>query len=510
MHIEPILKKISRKLNKIAKLTQSHLNVFHFRWLDCLGQKSELKFLLGKTGYNHLKKIILYSDTKADALLKAAEYLAVTGLPNHAIQAYEALLAIEQKDAHVHIYLQSLMYSSPEKYSHQYVYDAHVKWGQWLQCHPKYTKHANPKTSNRRLKIGYTCHFITNSTSTTLLLPILKAHHRDRVEIFMYSDEDASQTTTVSQLAENWRNTKDLTNNEFCELVYKDQIDILFELNGHCAQNRYRALTRKPAPIQVTYYNYSSTCGIPGIDYVLLGEEFKLNNLQPFYSEKMFYKKGVVIATPLSNHFPEISPPPVLKNGYVTFGSFGQAHKVNREQIKLWCDVLLRVPNSKFYMKASALSCPIQRSVFAHHFIANGIDTNRVILEGPSDYASLLNAYSNMDIALDTYPFNGGTTPIEAIMQGVPTITLIGERFCSQHGICNMHNAGHNEFICDSKQEFIQKAVALANDTDKLKHYRYSLRNDLIQSPRGNMEKFITEFENACQAMWQNYLEEHA
>ncbi|WP_172622802.1 O-linked N-acetylglucosamine transferase, SPINDLY family protein [Aquicella siphonis] len=440
--------------------------------------------------------------------LKLANFFSQCGLPDLAAYAYEAYLTFEKNDPNLHIYLQTLMYTSPDIFDHKYIFDAHTKWGKTLVRTPKYMDYPNALTSDRKLKIGYTCHFVTNSTSSTLLLPILKSHNRNKVEIFMYSDQDASQTPdNIRKYAEHWRDTQHLNDDDFCDLIRSDQIDILLELNGHCATNRYRALTRKPAPIQISYYNYSSTSGVPEIDYILVGEEVGIDNLQPYYSETIYHKKGIIIATPISDHFPPVSPPPFLKNGYITFGSFGQAHKVSHKQIQLWCEVLKKVSNSRFYMKANALDCEVVRSVFMNHFINSGIDSHRIILEGGSDYETLLNCYSKLDITLDTYPFGGGTTPIESIIQGVPVITLVGERFCSWHGYNNMHNIGHDEFIAQSSEEFVNKAVNLANDKNKLADYRRTLRSSLANSPRGDMKRFINELEEAYTDMWNTYIE---
>jgi len=479
-------------------------------WPESLGKKESYQSLLGREGYQRLVDLTEISRDEKEALLEAALFLADVGLPDHAEKAFKAYLSLEPNSPLVHQYLQLLMYTSPERYDNQYLYDAHVKHGDSLKSGTQYKDYSNPLTHDRRLKIGYTCHFVTNSTSSTLLLPILKAHNRERVEIFMYSDQDPEQTSDeVRKLADHWYDTHGLNDDEYCEQIRKDNIDVLLELNGHCYENRYRAITRKPAPVQVSYYNYASTCGVPGIDYFLTGEELKIDYLQPYFSEKIFNKKGVVIATPVSAHFPAVNPPPVLKKGYITFGSFGQAHKISREQIQLWCEVLKQIPDSRFYMKAGALDCPVKRSIFRNHFSASGIDMNRIKLEGSSDYQTLLNCYAEIDIALDSYPFGAGTTTIEGVIQGVPTISLFEEnRLATWNCVANLHNIGHDELIGHSKAEFIKKAVELANDHERLSHYRHTLREDLLKSPRGNMPRFISELEDAYFDMWKNYINE--
>lgn len=475
-------------------------------WPQWLEKKNSWLRLLGKAGCQHLIELVATIKDEKELMLNIAFFLSNAGLPNEGIYFFQQLLARDPHHRAVHLYLQTLMHVSEQSYSHQKVYDEHVKWGKMLQTHPIYTSYPNTLIPSRRLRVGYTCHFVTNSTSSTLLLPLINAHRRENVEIFFYSDQVAHEISDeVRHSVEHWRDTHDLNDDAFCQLVREDQIDILLELNGHCLENRYRSLTRRPAPIQVNYYNYSSTCGVPGIDYILVGDNVQLDKLQAYYSEKIFRKHGIHLATIVSPYFPPVSSLPSLTNGYITFGSFNQAHKVLREQIQLWCEVLKRVPNSRFYMKANALDYPATKSVYEKHFRETGIDMSRIKLEGSSDYMTLLNLYSHIDIGLDTYPFGGGTTTVEACIQGVPVISLIGERFCSQHGTINLESIGHAELIACTREEFIEKAVTLAHDGKRLQHYRNTLREDFKNSSRADLERFIVELEDAYKRMWQVY-----
>lgn len=512
------IKQISNRCKKVAKypytiprrlILYTYLN---YKTSQYFPQKKELQPLLGKKSYRHIKNLIGFSSNLKQSFFKAAMFLIDSGLPNEAIACLEKCLLLGPEDYIIHNYLQFLMYSSPEKYSLQDIYQAHVKWGEFFADHPKFDTYPNTLTLKRRLKIGYTCHFLTNSTSSTLLLPILKAHNKNNMEIFVYSDQDPKTISNETrERVENWRDTHGINNDQFCQLIRRDQIDILLELNGHGMINRYRAITRKPAPIQISYYNYSCTTGIPGIDYTFAAKgNADFSDLQPYYSEKIFVLEGVGAATTFPAHFPPVSPSPFIKNGYITFGSFGQAHKVSRDTIKLWCEVLKRVPSSQFYMKASALDYPENLSSFKKHFEDCGIDRSRIILEGFSDYSTLLKLYSKVDIALDSYPYTSGTTTIEAFIQGVPTISLVGQRYSSRHGYSNLHSVGHDELLAYSKQEYIEKSVDLANDPQRLIHYRQTFRDDYKCSSRVDMETFIHQLECAYTQMWSTYVEEQS
>lgn len=509
--------KIFTPVRKVAESAFSFRSNVYAKQIDIVLDLAHTRKLLGNEAADHLDSLIRAPfQSYREALKNIAEFLCRAGLPDQGIAAYEALLQTygdpkSAPEAVVVIYLQMMMFGSPEIQTNEHIYKQHVYWSSRFASDREYKTYANPLTTDRRLKVGYTCHFITNSTSMTLLQPFLGAHHRDRVEVFMYSDEPVNaKTAGIQNLVENWRNTYGLSNDDFCELVRKDGIDILLELNGHCIINRYPAIGRRPAPVQVAYYNYANTTGVPGIDYSLCSDDIEVEPMQPYYSETVIRKRGSLNAMVVGDHFPDVSPPPFEKNGYITFCSFGQAHKVSRKQVLLWCEVLKRVPNSKFFMKAEVLAYPPNRAAFVNHFKDGGIDESRLILEGNSSYDELLQrCYAMVDIALDTYPYNAGTTTIEAIIQGIPVISCVGERYASQIGRGNLESVDHTEMLCYSDKEFVEKAVALANDPDQLRHYRKTLRDDFRASRRADLSRFTHELEDVFEEMWRRYLAKH-
>ncbi len=473
--------------------------------------------LLGKKAYNYIQSIIhTPGQTFERTLHRIAEFLCHAGLPDEGLAVYETLLKCygtpeQAPEALIVSYLQLMMFGSPEVQTNERIYQQHVYWSSRFASGKVYKDYPNPPLEGRRLKIGYTCHFITNPVSTNSLQPMLKAHSRDRVEVFFYSDEKVNEKTdSVRNVVEHWRDTYGMNADAFCELVRKDGIDILVELNGHGVFHRYYEIARHPVPVQVTMYNYCCTTGVPGMDYALTPGDYNIEALQSYYSETIFHKEGQFHAVPIGNYYPPLTESPFEKNGFITFCSFGQAHKVSRQQIHLWCEILKRVPRSKFFMKAQVLGEPANRAAFIHHFKDGGIDQSRLILEGNSDHATLLKCYWRTDIALDTYPANAGTTSIEATMQGVPVISLTGERYSSQVGQAIVGAAGnHPELQCQSPQEFIEKAVSLAKDKQKLSHYRQTMRSDFVNSPRNNMDAYMAEMEDAYFAMWQRYADAH-
>lgn len=390
-----------------------------------------------------------------------------------------------------------------------FMYQEAIKYNQFYSHIPQYKFHANDLTPNRKLNIGYMCHFFYNSVSQSLLVPFLKAHNQDRVNVFCYSDAEPEQVTDDTKTcATVWRETKHLSDDELSELVREDKIDILLELNGHVLSNRYGVIARKPSPVQVNYYNQSATTGLTTFDYVLVGEDITLD--QSKYTESVYKIKGVQGVAIFPDTFPPVAPAPCLTRDHIVFVSFGAAHKVNTEVVKVWCKLLNKLPTAKLFMKAGVLTFDAYLDVYKKLFTEGGVDLSRIRFEGFSDHHAMLNCYADVDIALDTFPHAAGTTTMEALWQGVPVITLCGSnRYCSQNGRIVLTAVGHPELVAYSEDEYIEKAVELAGNKERLIHYRNNLRNDFKNSTLADAKSFATRLEDTYVGIWNEYCKKH-
>lgn len=450
-------------------------------------------------------RMMIQQATPAAAFCEIATFLLNGGYPELGLVYHEHSLQLSLLPSTYSLYLQCLMLSP--SCTEEQMFKAASKYDELFLSHiQKKTNHQNELTVNRKLRIGYICHFFHNSVSKSQLMPFLNAHHRDRVSVFCYSDaEPAEVPDYIKNIPDVWRDTKKLDDEALAQLIQEDKIDILIELNGHIIVNRYLTIARKPAPIQVSFYNIATTTGISTIDYVLVAEEIKLKKPEA-YTERVYYFNGVGGVVKFANDFPGVAKePPCLTNGYVTFGSFGAAQKVNREVIKLWCKVLKKVPNSRFYMKAGVLTYEDYLKSYQLQFAQEGIDLCRVIFEGFSPHLEMLECYSKVDIALDTFPHGAGTTTMEATWQGVPVLSLYGDRHCMQHGKVILESVGHPEFIAYTEDEFINNAAALAANPDRLIQYRKNLREDFKKSRRADLDAFAKSLEDAYFGMWEKY-----
>jgi predicted O-linked N-acetylglucosamine transferase (SPINDLY family) len=362
------------------------------------------------------------------------------------------------------------------------------------------------KQQNKILRVGYICHFLHNSVAKSIVLPFIKAHDRNKVEVYCYYDWDASEEREdMKRIAHHWRNTQNLNDDEFFNLIRDDDIDVLVEMNGHTAINRYSVCMRRAAPIQISFYNWAATSGIPNMDYNIIDNKVLDVSEDKYFTETIYRLPNAYGIANFDDTFPEVSPSPHLKNGYITFGSFGAAHKANENVVKLWCDVLHRVPNSKFFMKAGALSADFYKDNFYRYFHNNGIGKDRLIFEGWSPHHEMLCKYANVDIALDTFPYCGSTTTLEATWQGVPVITYSGNRLSTKSGTSMLTNLHLTEHIARTKEEVVEIASKLANNSERLINLRLNLRDKFKNSVLYDAKLFASDLEDAYYFMWKEW-----
>ena len=433
-----------------------------------------------------------------------ANFLLNSGQPDFAKKYFLHSLAAARTPHTYSLYLQCLLMSPTCTEKNMLIESK--KYNKFFLSKIKQYQHTKHHLDpNKKLTIGYVCHFFNNAPSQTLLLPYLKQHNREQFTIVCYSDALADEIPSdIRNIPDRWRDTEALNDQSLAELIRTDEVDILLELNGHCIINRYGAIARRPAPIQVSHYNWSATSGVAAIDYILVGEEFRLN--QANYSEKIYYHKGVRKALAFPDYFPPCAPPPCFKNQYVTFGSFGAAHKINGQVINVWCKILRQVPNARFYMKASVLDHAPFIKAYEQLFAAQGCDLNNIYFEGYTTHEKMLQAYEKVDIALDSFPYSGATSVREALWQGVPVVSLCNEtKHCLQHGKAILRSMGHAELVANSVAEYVSIAVTLAKKKSLLLEYRNTLRQDFKTSPLLDLNNWIKHLEEAYREMWKRY-----
>ncbi len=288
-------------------------------------------------------------------------------------------------------------------------------------------------------------------------------------------------------------------------MVRDDAIDILVDLTGHIGGNRLLAFARKPAPIQVTYLGYQNTTGMSAIDYRLTDERADPPGMtERFYSERLVRLPRAFFCFLPDERSPDVSPPPALERGYVTFGSFNRFAKVMPEVLDAWFRILAQVPNSRLMVLASP-GGDVERRLHALA-IAQGIDPKRVELRDQRPWLDYMKLFAEVDIALDPFPLNGHTTTCDAIWMGLPVIMLEGRSYASRFGGSVLANVGLTDLIADSVDDYVALAVAWAANLPRLERLRGELRPRMAASPLLDFVGFTRYLEAAYRNMWLAWL----
>jgi protein O-GlcNAc transferase len=365
--------------------------------------------------------------------------------------------------------------------------------------------HRNDKTPERRLRIGYVSPDFCFHPVGRYMLPLLEAHAHERYEIFCYASVAApdAMTDRLQAHADVWRSVAQFTHQELADLIQQDEIDILVDLTMHMAGSRLSVFARKPAPVQVTYLAYPGTTGLDAIDYRLTD-----NYLDPpdaaerFYSEKSIRLPGLVCCYE-GNETP-VAPLPALTAGHVTFGCLNSFLKITPPTLATWCALLAKMPSARLLLHADAA---IDHSGVTAFFSARHIAADRVRFVGKLPAAAYFETYGQIDIALDPFPYGGGTTTLDALWMGVPVVSLVGAKAVGRQGLTILANLGLPELAAANEEQYQAIALALANDLPRLNILRTTLRERMRKSPVMDAASFTRNIEAAYRAMWRNWCE---
>jgi protein O-GlcNAc transferase len=338
----------------------------------------------------------------------------------------------------------------------------------------------------RRLRVGYLSPDLRTHSVAYFFEPLLRAHDRGAVEITCYSDSHISDAVTarLQPLAEHWRPTAGMPGPELAELIARDEIDVLVEMAGHTGGNRMALLARRVAPVQVTYLGYPASTGLSAMDLRITdGIADPVGMTEAFHSERLARVEGGFLCYG-PGEAPPLSPPPCASSGTVTFGSFNSLIKVNDAVLDAWATLLHLVPNGRLLLKARAFSEEKVRLRLWRKLEARGIPQERVELVPPIDViADHLAAYARIDIALDTFPYNGTTTTCEALWMGVPVVTFAGRSHASRVGASILARVGLDQLVAPTLEESLRIAATLAGDPALLSGLRMTMRDRMLASP---------------------------
>ncbi|MBQ4775578.1 O-linked N-acetylglucosamine transferase, SPINDLY family protein [Pectobacterium versatile] len=369
---------------------------------------------------------------------------------------------------------------------------------------------AKNKTLNKRLRIGMISDGFRSHPVGNMITIGLSHIPESQIEFYAYSTNYSEDhiTQKIQSICVQWKVIADISNDSLAKIIREDEIDILFDLCGYNANSRMLTLLQGPAPIQIKWVGgLISSTGLETMDYLLSDPVETPAGVDALYTEKLIRLPDDYICYDPPHYLPPISELPVAGKGYVTFGCFNNASKINDILLSQWAIILNSVPNSQLFLKSfnytnQALSERIYATLEKH-----GISRERVRIEGGSPHRELLASYNDVDIALDPWPYSGGLTTCEAMAMGVPVVTLPGPTFAGRHSASHLVNAGMPELVANDWEQYINITVGIANDLDSLSVIRQHLRDILLSSPVCDGKRFAKNFSDAMRAIWQRHCE---
>lgn len=395
-------------------------------------------------------------------------------------------------------FLMSLNYTS--RHSDENIFNQHIRWAKQIEKNSSYQRQLyTKKTGNSILKVGYVSPDFRDHSIAYFIEGILRFSDKNKVNNYCYSDviNSDKMTEKLKKHTDNWRDVSNLDDQMLADLIQHDGIDILIDLCGHTSGNRLPMFSLKPAPVQLTYLGYPNTTGLKAIDYRLVDHNTDPDGAKALMSESPLYIEPCFLCYSPCQNSPDISDLPVLTNNYVTFGSFNNLAKMSDEVVMCWSEILKQVTDSRLCIKARRFADSTIKKDYIKRFGKAGVDESRLDLLRYSDsITEHMNLYNNIDIALDTFPYNGTTTTFEALWMGVPVICLNGTRHAGRVGASILNTLDANDLLARNLQQYIKIACDLATNTGRLQLYREKLRSRLQISPLLDTETFTKKFES--------------
>jgi predicted O-linked N-acetylglucosamine transferase (SPINDLY family) len=338
------------------------------------------------------------------------------------------------------------------------------------------------------IRVGYVSAFFGSRNWMKPVWGVVNHHARSAFEIHFFADQ--ARPNRASGYRRDRRDVlHDITgvsNEAAAGRIRRAGIDILVDLNAYSFPSRLGLFMRRPAPVLVGWFNTYASTGIDAFDYVVGDDAVVAPGEERFYTERVLRVPGSYLAFSVLYPCPEVAPPPCLAQGAITFGSFASQYKITEPVVSAWSSILGRAPQARLLLKNRALDDTSTRSDVLRRFARRGVAPSRIALEGSAEHRAFLRAYARVDVALDPFPYSGGTTTMEALWQGVPVLTYDGDRWASRTSRSLLLAAGLDAWCLPNVASYVERAGALARSPDtprRLATLRRGLRARLRDSP---------------------------
>lgn len=484
--------------------------------------------------FNHRQPLIwiqlcdLFLENKNPVMAESCvrKALAIEPSNSNALSTLATLLSTQSKVVEAVTWMRKACESAPQDFTYftnylfglshcpditpEYFFSEHQKYGRmasrWAKQQNVIFSHHNEKDPARKLRVGFVSGDFGNHPVTNFIRPMWDALDQDKFALYAWQTSPLNDVMTqqLKRTATAWSDAKSISNIELAKEIHAAEIDILIDLSGHTDHNRLPAFALKPAPVSMSFIGYPGTTGLSEMDYVIVHNKLA----QPGLLEKQFSEE--LIYMPFSKQFepvdnaPDIKPLPALSNGYFTYASFNRPSKLNDRVLETWAKILTAQSDARLligFMLGSDLIAEINNKMLDW-----GVLPQQLIFRERTQLSTYLEMHNEVDLLLDCFPYTGGTTTNYALWMGVPTLTLAGETLVSRQGVANMCQFGLDEFVVDSIDEYIEKALAFSKDLKMFDDLRATMRAR-IESMGDSTISPAWYLEQTLRKAWEIYCE---
>ncbi|MCH8218625.1 MAG: hypothetical protein IH892_17840, partial [Planctomycetes bacterium] len=457
----------------------------------------------------YYEKSLEADPTDATAMASLGRGLMLCGRPEEGLAWFEQAHRAAPEIPGIHdMYLWNMHYKPGVERS--FFFREYAEWGRrHAPVAPRRTPHRNRPDPDRCLRVGFISPDFCGGPVARSFEPLLDGVDRTTMRLHGYANvrKPDEVTTRFAGKFDLFRNIHAQHHAEVADQIEDDGIDILLEVAGHCMGNCLGVLAYRPAPVQVDYGGIS-TSGMAQIDYRLTDETIDPPETLQYYTETSLYLPGGLLSFAPPQDSPPVAEQPAARNGYVTFGSFNNNLKISPEVLALWARILRATPDARMVLKFSAGDDAGVRAHYYRLFEAMGVSRDRLLIRGLMPFGDYLRFLSEVDIALDTYPYNGCITTLDALWMGVPVVTLTGDTFVSRWGLSILSRLGLEVFAAPDEQAYVEKACGFAGQIPELQQIRSALRGMMLHSPLCDPVRLAREVQGALRTMWHHWCDE--
>ncbi|MCA9156725.1 MAG: tetratricopeptide repeat protein [Planctomycetales bacterium] len=374
-----------------------------------------------------------------------------------------------------------------------------VRRAEMPQLNPQ-RKPSKRKSSTGVLKLGYLSAHWHDANYMKPVWPLIEAHDRKKFEIHLFDDGEPNSTPWhwLSSPAQTHR-LHGLSNSRAAEDIHQTQLDILVDLSAYSKPERLGLFVHRPAPVQIAWFNMYATSGFMEFDYIIGDRLVLRSDEHRFYTERCLQLPVSYLTFQTNHSAPPVAELPFASRGFFTFGCLATMYKITPHVVAAWAEILRNASQSRMILSNRELKSLCNQDYLLEQFESLGVQRNRIEILPPDKHYEYLKYYDQIDLALDTFPYNGGTTTMEAIWQGVPVLTFNGDRWASRTSRSILGNSHLSQFVVENYEQYIRAAVQFATHPEsqaQLLELRRTMREKLLDSKACDTRLFAKKMES--------------